>query len=92
MVHPAPDLMLFVVFGLVTLTLGIKALALGVATAATRGSLRQFLNEEDASWLKGAHVNPDPEPVARIGRAHRNDLENLLLFAMCGALFVALSG
>jgi uncharacterized MAPEG superfamily protein len=89
MPHPAPDLMLFVVYGLVTLTLGMKALALGVATAATRGRLKQFLNAEDAAWLNGAHVNPDPEPVARIGRAHRNDLENLLLFAISGALYVA---
>jgi uncharacterized MAPEG superfamily protein len=83
------DPLLFTVFGLVTLVLGMKALALGVATAATRGRLKQFLNPEDAAWLKGAHVNPDPEAVARIGRAHRNDLENLLLFAICGALYVA---
>jgi uncharacterized MAPEG superfamily protein len=67
----------------------MKALALGVATAATRGRLKQFLNAEDADWLNGAHVNPDPEPVARFGRAHRNDIENLLLFAICGALYVA---
>ncbi len=89
MPQPAPDLVLFVIFGLVTLTLGMKALALGVATAATRGRLKQFLNAEDAAWIKGAHVNPDSEAVARIGRAHRNDLENLLLFAICGALYVA---
>lgn len=83
------DTSLFTVFGLVTLTLGLKALVLGAATAAKRGSLKQFLNAEDAHWLKGVHVNPDPEQVARIGRAHRNDLENLLLFAICGAFYVA---
>lgn len=80
---------LFTVFGLVVLVLGLKALVLGATTAATRGRLKQFLNAEDAQWLKGVHVNPDPEPVARIGRAHRNDLENLLLFATAGALYVA---
>jgi uncharacterized MAPEG superfamily protein len=80
---------LFTVFGLVILALSLKALMLGAATAATRGRLKQFLNAEDAQWLKGAHVNPDPEPVARIGRAHRNDLENLLLFAICGTFYVA---
>ncbi len=88
MIRPAVDPMLFTVFGLVTLALSLKALMLGVATAATRGRLKQFLNAEDAQWLGGAHVNPDPEQVARIGRAHRNDLENLLLFAICGALYV----
>lgn len=89
MTQLAIDPTLFATFGLVILVLGLKALALGVATAATRGRLKQFLNAEDAQWLKGTHVNPDPEPVARIGRAHRNDLENLLLFAICGALYVA---
>jgi uncharacterized MAPEG superfamily protein len=83
------DTPLFTVFGLVVLVLVLKALILGAATAATRGRLKQFLNAEDALWLKGAHVNPDPEPVARIGRAHRNDLENLLLFATSGAFYVA---
>src|SRR5258707_15557785 len=83
---------LLTVFGLVTLALGLKALLLGAATAATRGRLKQFLNAEDAQWLKGAHVNPDPEVVARIGRAHRNDLENLLLFTTAGGLYVAVEG
>jgi len=83
------DPLLFAVFALVIIALGLKALMLGVATAATRGRLKQFINAEDAEWLKGAHVNPDAEPVARIGRAHRNDLENLLLFATSGTLYVA---
>jgi uncharacterized MAPEG superfamily protein len=83
------DPLLFTVFGLVVLILGLKALLLGAATAATRGRIRQFLNVEDAEWLKGVHVSPDAEPIARIGRAHRNDLENLLLFASAGALYVA---
>jgi uncharacterized MAPEG superfamily protein len=30
--------------------------------------------------------------VARIGRAHRNDLENLVLFAIAGGLYVATGG
>src|SRR5260370_38564550 len=80
---------LLTVFGLVCLILGLKALLLGAATAATRGRLKQFLNAEDAAWLKGAHINPDPEAVAAIGRAHRNALENLLLFPICAAFSVA---
>lgn len=89
MSHLPLDPLLFTVFGLTVLVLGLKALVLGAATAATRGQLKQFLNAEDARWLKGEHVNPDLEKVARIGRAHRNDLENLVLFTSAGALYVA---
>src|SRR5262249_13059899 len=70
----------------------LKALALGTVTAATRGRLKSFLNAEDAGWLGGAHVNPDPEAVARFGRAQRNDLENLLPFFICGLLYVLAGG
>lgn len=80
---------LFTVFALAMLALSLKALLLGAATAATRGRIKQFLNAEDAEWLRGAHVNSDAEQVARIGRAHRNDLENLLLFAISGGVYVA---
>jgi uncharacterized MAPEG superfamily protein len=83
---------LFAVFALTTIILSLKALFLGAATAATRGKLKSFLNAEDAAWLSGAHVDPDPEIVARIGRTHRNDLENLLLFAVCGLLYVLAGG
>jgi prostaglandin-E synthase 1 len=83
---------LFAVFALTTIILSLKALFLGAATAATRGKLKSFLNVEDAAWLSGAHADPDPEIVARIGRAHRNYLENLLLFAVCGLLYVLAGG
>lgn len=86
------DPMLFVVFGFTVVLLSLKALLLGAATAATRGKLNSFLNSEDAQWLGGAHVNPDPEAVARLGRAHRNDLENLLPFFICGLLYVLAGG
>ena len=79
-------------FVTVLLILCIKALLLGMATAARRGSLKSFLNAEDANWLKGEHLPVDPEPVSRIGRAHRNDLENLLLFAIAGAIFIRAGG
>ncbi len=87
-IHPA----LFAAFALTVIVLSLKALFLGAATAATRGKLKSFLNTEDAAWLNGAHVDPDPEVVARIGRAHRNDLENLLLFAVCGLLYLLAGG
>jgi glutathione S-transferase len=86
------DPTLFIVFGLTTVLLSLKALALGTATAATRGKLKSFLNAEDAAWLGGVHANPDPEAVARLGRAQRNDLENLLPFFVCGLVFLLAGG
>ena len=88
MTLPQPQPPLFILYAVIALLLGLKALLLGAATAARRGRLKQFLNEEDAVWLGGAYANPDPEPVARLGRAHRNDLENLLLFALSGGLYL----
>lgn len=79
-------------FGIVLLVLSAKALLLGMATAARRGSLKSFINQEDAAWLEGAYVPADPEPIARIGRAHRNDLENLLLFAIVGTVLLKVDG
>jgi uncharacterized MAPEG superfamily protein len=72
--------------------LSLKVLILGAATAATRGKLKSFLNAEDAAWLGGNHANPDPEVIARIGRVHRNDLENLFPFFACGLLYVLAGG
>jgi hypothetical protein len=68
------DPALFAAFALTAIILSLKALLLGAATAAMRGKLKSFLIAEDAAWLDGAHVDTDPEIVARIGRAHRNDL------------------
>jgi uncharacterized MAPEG superfamily protein len=86
------DPALFAAFALTAIILSLKALLLGAATAAMRGKLKSFLIAEDAAWLDGAHVDTDPEIVARIGRAHRNDLENLLLFAVSGLLYILASG
>jgi microsomal prostaglandin-E synthase 1 len=83
---------LFAAFALTAIILSLKALFLGASAAATRGKLKSFLNAEDAAWLGGVHVDPDPEAVARIGRAQRNDLENLLLFFVCGTLYILADG
>lgn len=80
---------LLTIFSLALLLLCLKALILGAATAATRGRIKQFINAEDAVWLKGTHVEFDSEAVARTGRTHRNDLENLLVFAIAGAVYLA---
>ncbi|MGG2362828.1 MAPEG family protein, partial [Salmonella enterica] len=70
----------------------LKALLLGTATAAMRGKHKRFINAEDAVWLGGEAVGLDTDPGARIGRSHRNDLENLLLFAILASIYLALGG
>lgn len=86
-----PGNVLLAVFAVVCALLVLKAQVLGVATAATRGRLKKFINQEDAIWLGGEHVNPDDERVQRFFRAHRNDLENLLPFFVGGTTYL-LSG
>ena len=85
------DSVLLAVFAVVCALLVLKAQVLGAATAATRGKLKKFINQEDAVWLGGVHVNPDDERVQRFFRAHRNDLENLLPFFVGGTTYL-LSG
>lgn len=79
---------LLAVFATVCAVLVIKAQILGAITAANRGRLKQFINEEDATWLGGQHVEADGEQGQRLLRAHRNDLENLLPFFIGGMLYL----
>lgn len=80
---------LFAVFAAALVLLAFKAQLLAAATAATRGKLKKFATEEDAAWLGGVYANPDDERVQRIFRAHRNDLEALLPFAIVGVLYLS---
>jgi hypothetical protein len=80
---------LFAVFATALVLLAFKAQILAAATAATRGKLKKFATEEDAEWLGGVYANPDDERVQRIFRAHRNDLEALLPFAIVGGLYLS---
>jgi glutathione S-transferase len=77
------------VFATVLVLLAFKAQLLAAATAAARGRLGKFINEEDAAWLGGVHANPDDERVQRIFRSHRNDLEALLPFFIVGGVYLA---
>jgi uncharacterized MAPEG superfamily protein len=83
---------LFAIFAIVCVLLVVKAQVLGAATAAKRGQLKKFLNPEDATWLGGAHSNPDDDRVQRLFRTHRNDLENLLPFFISGILYIMSGG
>src|SRR5215472_11545049 len=66
----------------------VKASFLGASTASRRGALKKFINEEDAAWLGGIHLEVDEPGVQRLFRAHRNELENLVLFLAAGGLYL----
>ena len=83
---------LLAALGIVLFILVAKAQILAAATSAARGKLGLFINEEDSRWLKGKTVDVDDPRVHRIHRAHRNDLEALLPFAIVSALYVASGG
>jgi len=79
---------LFAVFSIVLIAETLKTLFLGTATALSRLGPMQFLNQEDADWLGGKAVELDHPTPARIMRAHRNNLENLLPFFIVSSIFV----
>lgn len=79
----------FTVFALVLIAESLKTLLLGTATAYTRGQLKLFLNQEDADWLGGSAVEVEHPGPARLFRAHRNNLENLVPFLAIGGTYLA---
>ncbi len=79
---------LFVVFTTILVVETLKTLFLGTATALTRGKLQKFINQEDADWLGGEAVEIDHPDAARVFRAQRNNLENLLPFFIAGCLYL----
>lgn len=85
LVNDAP---LLLPFAAALVLLVYKAQVLAAATAATRGTLRKFITDEDAAWLGGEHAFPDAPEVRRVGRMHMNDLEALVPFAIVGSLYL----
>lgn len=79
---------LFAVFAVVLVVETIKTLFLGTATALTRRKLHKFINPEDAAMLGGEAVEIDHPDAARVFRAQRNNLENLLPFLIAGSLYL----
>ncbi|CAK1548527.1 unnamed protein product [Leptosia nina] len=67
--------------------LGIKVLAMSGLTAIARMTKKVFSNPEDAKFLKGKVKFDDPT-VERVRRAHLNDLENIPVFWVLGALYL----
>lgn len=83
------DTPLFAPFAMVLLLESLKTLCLGTATALMRGKVGKFINQEDADWLGGEAVLTDHPDAARVFRAQRNNLENLLPFLIAGGMYIA---
>ncbi|KAF9795111.1 hypothetical protein SFRURICE_004483 [Spodoptera frugiperda] len=67
--------------------LGLKVLSMAFLTARVRYAKNVFANPEDAAAKKGKVKYDDPD-VERVRRAHLNDLENIPVFWVLGALYL----
>ncbi|XP_072935931.1 microsomal glutathione S-transferase 1-like [Epargyreus clarus] len=67
--------------------LALKVLTMAVLTGRVRYRKNVFANEEDAKKKKGVVKYDDPD-VERVRRAHLNDLENIPVFWVLGALYL----
>lgn len=67
--------------------LALKVLGMVVLTVRVRFRKKVFANEEDTKVTKGIVKYDDPD-VERVRRAHLNDLENIPVFWVLGALYL----
>jgi len=73
-------------FGIVSLLLVVKMIAVGFATSTLRIRRKVYSTPEDYVLNRVTPKGPD-EGVERIRRAHQNDLENILPFFVVGFLY-----
>lgn len=66
--------------------LALKVLLMAPLTGRQRFTKKVFANEEDAK--RGGKVKLDDPDVERVRRAHLNDLENIPVFWVLGALYL----
>jgi microsomal prostaglandin-E synthase 1 len=79
----------FRLYALCVIVLILKMYFIGFYTGATRGRVKSTLNPEDArTFGSGQAVEVDHPDVARVLRAHRNDLENIPVFLVLGLVAV----
>ncbi|ATB31902.1 MAPEG family protein [Melittangium boletus] len=71
-------------YALCVIVLVIKMIAVGVYTVRVRGRLKVSTNPEDAARMGAQVTDVEPPEVARVLRAHRNDLENIPNFFALG--------
>jgi len=72
--------------------LSLKLVGIGIATALTRQKRNVWLNAEDAKRFGGSVVELEHPDVARLLRAHRNDVENLVPFFGLGLVWLSSGG
>jgi prostaglandin-E synthase 1 len=84
----------FVAYALSLLALSLNLLVLWAYSGAVRGKTKTTPNVEDAGTVaRGARiVAEDPPEVARVLRAHKNAMANIVPFAILGLVFVLAGG
>jgi prostaglandin-E synthase 1 len=84
----------FLPYALATIVLSLNMLGLWVKSGFVRAKTKTVMNQEDAaSVARGSSlVERDPPEVARVLRAHRNAVDNIIPFLVLGLVFVALGG
>jgi prostaglandin-E synthase 1 len=84
----------FVAYTVSVLLLTLNLLLLWAYSGSVRGKTKTTPNEEDAGTIaRGSKlVDADPPEVARVLRAHRNAMANIVPFAILGLLYVLAGG
>ncbi len=77
-------------YALCAVILVIKMIAVGMYTSTVRMRLKAVMNPEDAARFGVQVSETEPPEVARVLRAHRNDLENIPAFLILGLVAVLL--
>jgi uncharacterized MAPEG superfamily protein len=82
----------FTAYAIATLILVLNMMLLWGMSGSVRGKVKSVPNPEDADAIvKGAAVSlTDPPEVARVLRAHRNAVDNILPFLFLGLIYVML--
>ncbi|MGH7295455.1 MAG: MAPEG family protein [Polyangiaceae bacterium] len=84
----------FVAYVVSILVLSLNLLLLWAYSGSVRGKTKTTPNTEDASTIaRGAQlVESDPPEVARVLRAHKNAMANIVPFAILGLVYVLAGG
>jgi microsomal prostaglandin-E synthase 1 len=84
----------FVAYALSLLVLSLNMLLLWGYSGAVRGKTKTTPNEEDARTVSSGStvVEVDPPEVARVLRAHKNAMANVVPFAILGLVYVLAGG
>lgn len=80
----------FAIYGLSMVVLCLNILGLWTYSGVVRAGSKTAMNPEDARSAKIEVVEADPPAVARVLRAHRNAVDNIVPFAILAFVFVAM--